>query len=209
MKPKVAALFAACLVAGITMAALDAGAQSKCLALKYKAAGRAALARALCTSTAAKNGTAVDPACITKADARLVQKWTKAEKKGDCPAPGDPSAIGDAAQSFVDAAMDAIEPMPAVCCESGGSCWQGAQFVDAASCVQFGGIAGEPGTVCDGASGGCITPPASSGQCCYLPDFEVCNGGPVLDLAGCVSAGGLDYPFSATCEPAGFCSFGP
>ena len=192
-------------------AAVPAAAQSRCTSLKYKAAGRAALAKAKCKRKAARAGVAVDADCVARAEAALSNKWSKAELKGDCVETGELGDVQAAVDAFVAAVMDSLEPPAptAVCCEGGGSCWHGTQFADAASCVQFGTTAGAPGTVCDGATGSCVAPPASPGQCCHLPSVGVCNGGPALDLAGCVAAGGLDYPFSATCLPSGACSFGP
>ncbi len=184
-------------------------AESKCTALKYKAAGKAALAKAKCKAAAAKSGGAVDSLCLAKADTTLAKNWRKADRKGDCVATTELADVRAAIDTFVAGLMTALEPSPpaGVCCETGDSCWAGEQFVDAAACVQFGGTAGALGTVCDGATGSCQAPPAGTGQCCYLPDFNVCNGGPTIDLAGCASAGGLDYPFESTCEPTGFCSF--
>lgn len=190
----------------------EAGASdpSVCLSLKYKAIGKAALAKAKCGANAAKAGAAVDPACIATAEVKLARRLATAEKKGDCVKLDDYAAALGVVDDFAEGATVALEapaptPTPSpLCCETGNSCWHG--FV-AGECEALFGTLGAPGTVCHGATGQCAPPPASSGSCCYLPSLQICEGGPSLDLAGCVAGGGLDFPFVATCEPNGACSF--
>lgn len=209
MRPRPTAL----LVVIVTLSSLEAGAvwgQSVCTTLKFKAAGQAALAKAKCESSAAKNGTAVDPTCIAKAEARLAKKFSKAEKKGDCVNVGDLASAQSEVDDFVTglrAALISPPPTPTpgpICCDTGTSCWHG---FDGTGCVDFGGTVAAPGTACDGATGTCRTPPVGTGNCCYLPSLVICEGGPDLDLAGCVAGGGLDFPFGATCQANGACSF--
>ncbi len=194
------------------VSAAGALAESKCTALKYKAAGQAALTKAKCKADAAKSGGTVDPLCLAKADAKLTKKWAKAEAKGDCIAAADLSDGQAAVDAFVAASMDALEPpeSTAVCCEGVGVCWHGpSSFTDPSLCAEIGTTAGAPGTICDASTGTCKMPPAGTGQCCFLPGANVCSGAPSLDLAGCVAAGALDYPFEATCEPSGICTVPP
>jgi hypothetical protein len=213
-------------VAALMFAAQDATAASKCTALKYQAAGRAALAKAKCQADAAKSGTEVSALCLTKADVNRAKRWARAEKKADCVETSDLSPAGTVIDDFLAALVVALEsptppptptPLPGptatpglanVCCNTDNSCWQGDAFFAASECVLFGGTPGAPGTVCDGATGSCQSPPVGTGQCCFFPEFNICKGGPSIDPAGCVTAGGLDFQFVATCQPSGACSFG-
>ena len=210
MRTRLPILLMTATLVGLTVG--HAAAQSACTSLKYKFAGKAALARAKCEAIAAKNGTSTDAACLSKADATLAKKWIKAESKGDCVELGDLAATQAAVDEFVIALNAALEPSPSptptpggnVCCDTGNSCWHG---TDAAGCTSLGGTAGAPGTVCDGGTGSCQPSPAGVGQCCHHPTVSICEGGPSIDLAGCASAGGLDFPFVSTCEPDGSCMF--
>ena len=188
-----------------------AASPSKCRALKYKFAAKAAAAEASCKAKAAKAGTDVDPACLAKAAGKFQALWPRAEAKGDCSRTDNLTETEAAIDTFIDELTAALD-VTSLCCQSGGSCWMGEPFQDAAACVQFAGPSGEagdPGTVCNGATGACEAPPAATGQCCYLPQFSVCNGGSTIDLAGCVQAGGLDFPFNAICQPNGSCATSP
>jgi hypothetical protein len=193
-------------IATVLFAGVDTAAASKCTSLKYSLAGKAARANAKCKARAVRAGSPVDAACLAKVAARLAEKWSKAESAGDCVATGDLTAAQTAVDGFVGQLMAALEPTvsAAVCCAGPDSCWHG--LADDDACIQFGGTPGAPGTVCDGATGSCQSPPAGTGQCCFVAEYGVCNGGPALNLAGCVAAGGLDYPFGATCLPNGTCA---
>lgn len=205
-------LSTALLVVLATFPANTASAQSICTSLQFKAAGQAALAKAKCEASAAKNGTSVDPSCVAKAEAKLAKKFSKAEKKGDCVNAGDQALVQaeaevDAFAAGLRAALTLPPPTPTpspLCCDTGTSCWHG---FDATDCVNFGGTVAAPGTACDGATGTCRAPPVGTGNCCSLPSLMVCEGGPDLDLAGCVAGGGLDFPSAATCQPNGACTF--
>ena len=71
------------------------------------------------------------------------------------------------------------------------------------ACIVQGGVGvGGPGSVCDGATGGC-TEVATPGYCCVYPGF--CTSGPLGDPLDCAEASGTVYP-SATCTPDGACN---
>lgn len=180
--------------------------QSKCTALKYKIAGQNARAKARCKARAVRDGLPVNAACLAKADAKMASRWADAEGRGDCIATGGLTEARDAANAFLDLTMDALEPFPlsALCCATDGSCWHGAELAIESDCVAFGGTPGPPGTVCNAATGSCGPPPSGTGQCCAVPGFDVCQGGPSLDLTGCIAV-----PFSAICRPDGSCAFQP
>jgi hypothetical protein len=88
----------------------------------------------------------------------------------------------------------------ACCILYAGQCtWTTSEY----ACILLGGAAiGEPGSVCDGVTGGC-TPVASPGYCCAYPDL--CTSGPTGDPLDCVEAGGTVHS-SAICTPDGACS---
>jgi len=182
-------------------------AQSKCQALKYKAAGAVAKAKATCRARAAKSGVAVDPECIAAADNALARKWSKAERRGDCVTTDDAAEGATATEQCLARIDDVVDPPPpsSLCCNLGGSCSHG---LDEAACTSvFGGTVGPEGSVCDGATGSCSMPPVGTGRCCMLADGGFCEAGPTLELSGCVPPMFLDYPFSSTCEPSGSCTF--
>lgn len=71
-----------------------------CAAAKLTAASKKAVSKLACYGKAVKKSTAVDDACLTKADQKFTEAFAKAEAKGGC------STTGDAAQ--VEAQVDAI-----------------------------------------------------------------------------------------------------
>lgn len=184
-----------------------AGAQSKCQAQKYKAAGAAQKAKAVCFARAAKAGGDVDPACLSAADDKLGRKWTKAEAAGDCVTTADLAEGVVATDQCLAGIADVVDPPPAptsLCCNLGSSCAHG---LDAAGCTDvFFGTVGPDGSVCDGATGACVLGAAGTGRCCMASDGSFCTGGPDLDLSGCVPPNFLDFPFSSTCSPSGSCT---
>ena len=196
-----------------TMSLVAAGpsrAGSRCTALEYEAAGQATAAQARCKAAAARRGQAVDPRCVARAEAQLRRTWTLAQRRGDCGS-ADLASAQAAIDGFIGQLMDTLEPptSTAVCCNAGNACWHRQGFPDEAACEQFGGTPGAPGTVCDGATGSCQQPPVGTGPCCSVASYGVCTGGPTINLAGCVAAGGEDFPFFATCLPSGDCALTP
>jgi len=87
----------------------------------------------------------------------------------------------------------------ACCILYAGQCtWTSNDF----DCIAAGGAStGEPGSVCDGATGGCL-PTASPGYCCDYP--TTCTSGPTGDPLDCAEGGGTVYP-SARCMQDGAC----
>ncbi len=93
---------------------------------------------------------------------------------------------------------------PQVCCASAAirvCSWENS--VDA--CTTTGGIAGEPGSVCDALTGGCAPAPAELGNCCEHPNGG-CSAGPDADAIACASAGSVPRA-SAVCSPVGVCVY--
>jgi len=87
----------------------------------------------------------------------------------------------------------------ACCILYAGQCtWTSNDF----DCIAAGGAStGEPGSVCDGVTGGCL-PTASPGYCCDYP--TTCTSGPTGDPLDCAEGGGTVYP-SARCMQDGAC----
>src|SRR5262249_7243500 len=76
---------------------------SACTAKELSLAGARSLGKAKCHSKAIAKGTALDPACLTKADATFSAGWAKAEAAGDCFTPtGDEAAIDAKVDAFLD-----------------------------------------------------------------------------------------------------------
>jgi hypothetical protein len=130
----------------------------------------------------------------------------KASSKGDCPTTADTAAAQHVVDAFLAGLVDILEP-PTVsyCCSTGSSCFAGPAINDS-TCLELQGTLGPPGSVCEGASGACVAPPGTGGPCCALPQFSVCAAGPGANPAGCVTAGGFDFP-NAVCLPSGACAF--
>lgn len=196
---------AALLVVG---AGSTASAQSVCAKLWFRVAAEGAKTKAACHAKAAVTGAPVNPACLAAAEEKLVRKWNKATIKGDCPTAAqadDAQEVVDAFVADVVALLTPTPPLPSRCCATGSSCFAGPP-IDESACLELLGTMGPPGSVCDGATGACVAPPGAGGSCCMLPQFSVCNAGPEVTPAGCVTGGGLDVP-NAVCRPDGACAF--
>jgi hypothetical protein len=87
----------------------------------------------------------------------------------------------------------------ACCILYAGQCtWTSNDF----DCIAAGGAStGEPGSVCDGVTGGCLQT-ASPGYCCDYP--TTCTSGPTGDPMDCSLGSGTVYP-SALCQQDGAC----
>lgn len=94
-------LIVVCLSFFVCSMATSADAQSLCAAAKFKASGKNAAAKAGCHSKAFKSGTAVDPACLTKAEGKHAGAYAKAEAKGDCLTTGDETELAAAVDVLV------------------------------------------------------------------------------------------------------------
>jgi hypothetical protein len=82
----------------------------KCSASKIKATSKKAAAKLKCHEKAITKGVAVDPACLTKAEDKFTDAFAKAEAKSGCATTGDTNAIEALVDTFVDAAVVALEP---------------------------------------------------------------------------------------------------
>jgi hypothetical protein len=88
---------------------------------------------------------------------------------------------------------------PAGCCSFGASCIA-VHEGDPSVCTDTGGTSGFPGSVCDGATGGCSPPPAGAGNCCEFAGGALCFGGPGVQQPPCDEIGGA-FVSAAVCDP--------
>ncbi len=99
-------------LAVLLVASVDAGAATaparRCAAAKLKAAGQAAAGLLGCHASAAKRGAAVDASCVSKAHAKLMSAFGKAESKGGCASSGDTATVTDTLDDFVVAVAAAL-----------------------------------------------------------------------------------------------------
>jgi hypothetical protein len=81
-----------------------------CAGAKLKTTGKVAGAELGCHAKAAKQGAAVDGACLAKADAKLGSGFAKAEARGGCASTGDVDDVGALLDSAVSAFVSALRP---------------------------------------------------------------------------------------------------
>ncbi len=80
-----------------------------CATSKQKAAAKKLLAKVICHGNAIKKSVPVDPACLTKAETKFNEAFTKAEGKGGCTTTGDTAAI----EQLIDETLaDLLEALP-------------------------------------------------------------------------------------------------
>ena len=106
----VASLALVAFVAAASVAQAGPTPAQQCASAKLKATSKKAAAKLKCYSTAILKGIAVDPACLTKAEGKFTDAFARAEAKGGCTTTGDTNAIEALVDTFVDAAVVALEP---------------------------------------------------------------------------------------------------
>ena len=193
--------FALLLLAAIALAT-PAAAQtaSQCTAQKYKAVGKYAQALAACRSKEVAKGLPDESLCEGKALLKLQKAFEKAEARGDCLGTRDGSFASGETEDYL-ASLAVVLEVQRTCCVLAVGTPQCLFREDAASCTDLGGTPGPPGSVCDGATLGCVPPPAAAGPCCEF--FETnCNAG--WPEAICQLNSGVHFP-SAACTPADTC----
>ncbi len=124
-------ILAAGLVLTASLALAGPTTLAKCQATKMKAAGKNAYFKAKCQQKAFLKDLPVDPACIGKADDKLVADIQKADAftvgQGEAPCPGDyPTLQGNTAvllESLLGGIRDAAVPCPSLGRRIGGACW--------------------------------------------------------------------------------------
>jgi hypothetical protein len=103
------------IVPGLIIAAKDPTAA--CQVSKLKAAATAAAQLLTCQSKAAKAGVSVDPACMTKANQKLTDSFTKAESKGTCASRLDLTQVSTSLDTLLTAVLQPLAgaPSPSQC----------------------------------------------------------------------------------------------
>ena len=155
----------------------DAG--GRCTARKYRATGRKVRGLAKCHSTALGLGVAVDPACVTRVEARFDAAFTRADADGGCA--GAAATVEDRVEAVVAVLVDSattpceatLFPLCDGVCGDAGVC--GPDLGSFAFCICY-----LPTTACGG------TYPVCNGEC---PAGETCR------QTGTIPTG------SCTCEP--------
>ena len=194
------------LLATIALSTAPAAAQtaSKCTAQKYKAAGRYAQDLANCRAKTLAKGLPAETLCAAKALLRLQKAFLKAEQKDDCLGTRDQTFSAEETEAYLET-LEPILEAKLFCCDIAGLGDACTWLEDAASCaVTFGGTLGAPGSVCDGATGSCIAPPATGGACCTFENLEFdCQGG-IFASNVCQINGGT-FTANAVCVAGGTC----
>lgn len=82
----------------------------KCAVAKLKAATRKADVELKCQKKALAAGSAVDAACLEKAQAKFAQAFADAEAKGGCKSEGDAPEVQESVEAFVDDVVTTLGP---------------------------------------------------------------------------------------------------
>jgi len=178
-------------------------AAQKCAIAKNKAASKKLGSKLKCYQKGIAASTSPDSTCLAKAEVKFSVAAAKADLAGGCAVTGDASVL----EGIVDRQVEAVAgftpvAVPVCCFDGSGACWYGATAGD---CGVW--SAGAAGTVCDGATGGCVASPGTAGHCCSssagltsFPNFN-CAVGPELDLPTCAGVGGTTFDANALCAP--------
>ncbi len=175
---------------------------AKCAIAKNKASAKKLSAKAKCYQKAVAKGMGVDATCLMAAETKFNAAITKAEAGGACPIPGDGVTLEALINRQV-ADLDTFTPavLPVCCFDGVGACWYGATAGD---CTPF--AAGAAGTVCDGATGGCVAVPGTPGPCCSnsagltTAAPSGCDAGPEWTSGVCAGVGG-NLESNGLCPP--------
>ncbi|MBI5505060.1 MAG: PQQ-dependent sugar dehydrogenase [Deltaproteobacteria bacterium] len=145
-----------------------------CAAKKLKASGIHYASRSTCYSKSAKKSALLEQDCLTRADAKLDDAFSKADARGGCTATGDAGAV----QSLGGAAVtDIVAALSPACGDDVVGPTQVCDGISDAAC---------PGNCLAGCS--CFVPPVCPNGVAEYP--EECDDGNAADGDGC----------SATCE---------
>jgi hypothetical protein len=197
-------LLAALLALAAAAPAAAQDGRSRCSAAKLKAVGAFHAALARCGAKAVAKDQSPDPLCLTKARLKLVGRFERAERRGDCRTWREAGALQDLLEDGFADLLQILEPPPSSCCSTPDACFW---VTDAADCAANGGTLGEAGTVCS--VGACTSPPAEESPCCEgfslpgAPD-ATCAAGPTLSPVGCGNLGGT-FVDDAVCLPGRVC----
>jgi len=175
----------------------------KCAAAKNKAAAKKASSTLKCYQKAITTATPVSSTCLTAAEMKFNTAITKAETASGCAITGDGSTL-EALVNKQTSDMATFTPaaLPMCCSDGFGACWYG---TTAADCGHF--TVGAANTVCDGATGSCVTAPGAPGNCCSSATGLTttvpvdCLVGPEQNFTNCSGVGGTTFDAHALCAP--------
>ncbi len=154
----------------------DGGTESgrKCAAAKLKATGEKAKKKLECRAKAVKDGVAVDPDCLAKAETEFEKKFDEAEAKGGCYTTDDAATIEAKTDTFVAGCPDGAACDDGVFCNGTDTCSGGTCSVHAGDPCAGGA---ECNTYCNEAAGNCFnsvtTACTSDGNVCT---DDYCDG---------------------------------
>ncbi|HYV56314.1 MAG TPA: hypothetical protein VE911_02160 [Candidatus Nitrosopolaris sp.] len=94
------------LVAAIRPA--STAARVPCVSQKTRAAGIDAAAKLRCQSKAARTGVPLAPRCFARADTKLLARFARAQRVGDCPSSNDGPTVATLVDGFVSAVVHSV-----------------------------------------------------------------------------------------------------
>ena len=200
---------AKCLVVLAVVAGMAAAAGAvptpaqKCAAAKIKATGKKIGAKAKCQEKGILTALPADSTCLAKAEVKFSSTIAKAELKGGCPLTGDTATLEAVADQAVNNAAAFTPAVVPSCCSFAPGFPECVFLSNPGDCS--GGTVGPAGSVCDGVTGACVSPPATPGNCCQGAPFiggAVCGGGADFTESTCEGFGATFVP-NALCPPNG------
>src|SRR5258705_1534012 len=98
----------AALLPAAAVAPASTAARVPCVSQKTRAAGIDASTKPHCQAKATSTGIAVPPRCLARADAKLLARFARARRGGDCPSSTDGPAVATLVDRFVSAVAGSI-----------------------------------------------------------------------------------------------------
>src|SRR5258705_6809915 len=98
----------AALLLAAAVAPASTAARVPCVSQKTRAAGIDASTKLHCQAKATSTGIAVPPRCLARADAKLLARFARARRGGDCPSSTDGPAVATLVDRFVSAVARSI-----------------------------------------------------------------------------------------------------
>lgn len=217
-----------------TVAAAKLTPAEKCVAKKLSAAGRAAAAKTACRRPGVRNGPALDPLCVARAESRLLKAFQRAERKDGCAATGDVATVGAAVDACVaDILSSVVTPITSTTTvfatttttsTSLGTSFRGRIALEELSVdgygqgldldVRFAALANEPAPVWEespGSDEGCkvsyLTPPQAADVGLYEGGLEISGG--TLQIPSCTFGDGGGYVCASSIGTGGVLTMGP
>ena len=106
----------------------------RCTAAKTKATAKKTTAKLRCFGAATAKSSPVDDACLTKAERKFNEAWTRIEADGGCLLMGDGGSIERKVDTYVDDVVRMLEPCGEVSGICGGGCPDGQSCFSSTGC---------------------------------------------------------------------------